>query len=303
VTTEFLSREIWTAIRSSAIKFQGKSFVAVAYLGKGATRRLPLKRGSLLVVDASLPAVKSGQTDPNELEKFRKRGVRVFSAADLHAKVFVFGETAYVGSTNVSANSANIYSEASIRTTQAAAVASARQFVRALAQNELGPAQIARLSKIHRSRATGFKGRAKKTESSKPRFFIVRLTESDEREDDAETIKDGVRKARRMISSKATHNVEYFWNRSKVNQYRLGDSFLVVLIDGRRRILHVEPPSAFLYSNTHNGTRYYYLEVPRKKVMSAAEFRNVLPTHLRKRINRAGRVEKEVESSFREAFR
>jgi len=106
-----------------------------------------------------------------------------------------------------------------------------------------------------------------------------------------------------MISSKATHDVEYFWDRRKVNQYRLGDSFLIVYIDGRRRILQVEPPSAFLYSNTHNGTRYYYLEVPRKKVMSAAEFRRALPTHLRKRINRAGRVDKEVENSFREAFR
>jgi phosphatidylserine/phosphatidylglycerophosphate/cardiolipin synthase-like enzyme len=56
-------------------------------------------------VDASEAAVQAGQTCPASLSSMLKRGVQVFSREGLHAKVFVFGTTAYIGSANVSGNS------------------------------------------------------------------------------------------------------------------------------------------------------------------------------------------------------
>jgi 4-hydroxy-3-methylbut-2-enyl diphosphate reductase IspH len=73
--TEFLGSDIWSAIRTEAKQYQGKSFVAVAYFGTGASKRLPLKKESILVVDATDRAVKSGQTNPSELKKLQDKGV------------------------------------------------------------------------------------------------------------------------------------------------------------------------------------------------------------------------------------
>ena len=152
MSTEFLGTNIWSRLTAEAKQFNGKSFVAVAYFGTGAAKRLPLKKGSILVVDASDKAVKSGQTNPAELIKLRKLGVRIFSMSNLHAKVFVFGGVAFVGSTNVSENSEDVYSEASIRSSQTSVVSSARQFVRTLAVNEIGPQKLEALLAAYKSR-------------------------------------------------------------------------------------------------------------------------------------------------------
>ncbi len=53
MSTEFLGADIWSDLTAKAKRFNGKSFVTVAYFGTGAARRLPLKKGSTLVVDAS----------------------------------------------------------------------------------------------------------------------------------------------------------------------------------------------------------------------------------------------------------
>jgi hypothetical protein len=69
------------------------------------SRRLPLKRGSVLVVRADRATMEQGQTDPWELEELVKNGVRVFPLKNLHAKMFIFAKWAVVGSMNASTNS------------------------------------------------------------------------------------------------------------------------------------------------------------------------------------------------------
>jgi hypothetical protein len=68
---------LWPKIISLAKKSRRKQ-VVVAYLGKGASKILPLQRGDVLVVDLSEQAVMNGQTDPHEVEKYIKRGVKVY---------------------------------------------------------------------------------------------------------------------------------------------------------------------------------------------------------------------------------
>ena len=300
--TEFLGSDIWSAIRTEAKQYQGKSFVAVAYFGTGASKRLPLKKGSILVVDATDKAVKSGQTNPSELKKLQDKGVRIFSSPNLHAKVFVFGEVAFVGSTNVSENSEDVYSEASIRCEQISVVSQARQFVRSLAINEMGPSRLEKLIKIYNSRKRSKEGAKKKKKQIGPRFFVVRLTADEEDEDDREEIDAGKEIAKKLISSKRTHEVNYFWNRSKSNKYRSGDAVLQVVLNDSRKILHVLPPAEYLYTSRKQKTRYYFFEQLRRPEMSPTEFRKKLPANLRKRIDRAGKVNHEVETALRKAF-
>lgn len=300
--TEFLGNDIWSAIRTEAKQYQGKSFVAVAYFGTGAAKRLPLKKGSILVVDSTDKAVKSGQTNPSELKKLQDKGVRIFSSPNLHAKVFVFGEVAFVGSTNVSENSEDVYSEASIRCEQVSVVSQARQFVRSLAINEIGPSRLEKLVKIYNSRKKSVAGAKKKKKQIGPRFFIVRLTEGEEDEDDREEIDAGKELVKKLISSKRTHEVGYFWNRSKSNKYRSGDAVLQVMLNDFGKILYIMPPAEYLYTSRHQKTRYYFFEQLRRPEMSPTEFRKKLPASLRKRIDRAGKVNHGVETALRKAF-
>lgn len=300
--TVFLSGDIWVELRRISRLTDARSFVAVAYLGSGASRRLPLRKGSILVVDASTAAVKSGQTDPSEIEKFRRRGVRVFSFPNLHAKVFVIGSTAFVGSTNVSQNSEKVYVEAAIKTKVESLIDEARRFVQNLATDEIGPERLKSLKAIYKKpRAGRLPGQRSKRDLG-PRFFVVRLTLGEDPDGDEETIETGSRIAKASMTSEKTHRLMYFWNSQKVNRYRQGDSVLPVMTDNKGKILYVEPPSVFLYSNRGKKKRYYHFEQIRRSDQSPSEFRKRMPSRLKDCIDRAGKRTPEDAQVIRQAF-
>jgi hypothetical protein len=138
----------WARITATCRRSRGD--VAVAYVGQGASRLLPLRPGSRLVVDASEAAVRAGQTDPRELLKYVRKGVDVFSQPRLHAKVFAFDGVAFVGSPNVSSRSAEHLVEVAMALQNAAAVNETRRFVRHVARSPLGEEYLERLAKIYR---------------------------------------------------------------------------------------------------------------------------------------------------------
>ena len=78
----------------------------------------------------------SGATSAQVLRTWYENDVRVYVHETLHAKVFVIGRTAFVGSANLSARAANDHTvEAAIQTTDPTIVAEARDFVRRLAKD------------------------------------------------------------------------------------------------------------------------------------------------------------------------
>src|SRR5437773_1478451 len=132
MAAQFLHETLWEHIVQLAKKAK-RRYVAVAYLGTGAADMLPLGRRDLLVTDASLAAVRAGQTNPQTILDLLARGVVVHSCPALHAKVFVFDKSAIVGSANLSHHSQNGLLEAAILTREPSAVAEARAFVQSLA--------------------------------------------------------------------------------------------------------------------------------------------------------------------------
>lgn len=103
---------------------------AVAYVGHNAPRILPLRPGDVIVLNGSDQAVASGATDPRAVEEWLDAEVRVVNHRRLHAKAFVSGQTAIIGSANLSdrARTGSIV-EAAARTTQPDAVAAVRVFI------------------------------------------------------------------------------------------------------------------------------------------------------------------------------
>ncbi len=148
MATKFHSDDSWPRIRDLAKK-RGRRLVAVPFLGKGAIRRLPLQAGDLLIVRLDEATVKSGQTSPFEVGKFLRRGVEVHSQSNLHAKVFVFGKTAVIGSTNVSTTSEAHLLEAVVETSDSRAVSAAALFVRSLRGDVVTPQYAKRLEKMY----------------------------------------------------------------------------------------------------------------------------------------------------------
>jgi hypothetical protein len=142
--------KIWEKLTAAAIN-SSKSFVAVAYFSKNAAQMLPLVNGSILVVDASENAVKTGQTCPEELIKLEKLGVKVFSFTGLHAKVFVFDNVLYIGSTNASAHSANYLEEAILKMNEKKVVKESVAFIKSLLIKQLTQTELIQLNEIYKS--------------------------------------------------------------------------------------------------------------------------------------------------------
>ncbi len=150
MTTTFHFDRPWSRLTAAVRESRVPASAAVAYYGKGAGQLLPLPKGSALVVDASEHAVASGQTSPKELLAAYRRGVRIYSVRNLHAKVFVVGRRVFVGSTNASTHSKTGLVEAVLETSDPGAVAAARGFVQKSCVEELGPRALTVLQKVYR---------------------------------------------------------------------------------------------------------------------------------------------------------
>lgn len=259
MSTTFLSRDFWPHLIKTVSGSRQRCSVAVAYFGKGASKLLPLPKGSRLVVDASERAVSSGQTCPADLLALIKRGIAVYSVPNLHAKVFVVGRAAYIGSTNVSNRSAAHLVEAVIRTTDPGAINAARKFVGDQCLRQLTPELLKKLAKVFRPPKIpgGRRGvrpiRDTSRHATLPRLLLAQLawvdwSESDQRLNDA---------ARAVAKKRQLHPRSFELDSFQIVgkcRFREGDVVVQVLDDGGRRVL-AAPPGNVLYVRSQRAGR------------------------------------------------
>jgi hypothetical protein len=144
--------------------------------------------------------VEGGLTHPKDLLALFKNGVRVCSLPRLHAKVYVFGKTAVVGSANASTNSADVLIESALLTNDRTIVAATKTFVKKCAKNELGPSELKRLQKLYRppppipgAEKSNRKRGSPRNASGLPNIRVVHLspvTFSDKDEEEAQVGKE-----------------------------------------------------------------------------------------------------------------
>ena len=281
MSTSFLSKGVWSQLTRAARESRQRCAVAVAYFGKGASRLLPLSKGSRLVVDASEGAVTSGQTCPADLVRMVKRGVAVYSVPNLHAKVFVLGRAAFTGSTNASNRSAYHLVEAVIRTTEPSAIRAARGFVTDLCLHELTPERIRQLAKLYQPPLIpGGKRKHKGVKSaslrpSLPRVLLAQLELGNWSQRD-----DTLHEAGMLVAKKRREHPRRFeldsFRMTGTSRYRPGDVVIQVTDEGSGGIL-VTPPGNVLYMRSRGEGRkrvtFIYLERPvrrRRQVKSLA---------------------------------
>lgn len=270
MTTTFLSSDIWPQLEDAARTARVRCAVAVAYFGAGASKLLPLPKGSHLVIDASDGAVKCGQTCPADLLKMVERGVTVFSVPNLHAKVFVLGRTAFIGSTNASNRSASQLVEAVIRTTEPGAVGAAREFVSGLCLHELTPEVLKRLDKLYvPPRIVG--GKREKKPSSKaipgpaiPRLLLIQTSPVTLSESEQAIYDAGLPFAEKRRRHPRGFELDSFRTDGR-RQYAVGDIVVQVIDEGNSNVL-VSPPGNVLYVRSRKDRKpqvcFVYLERP-----------------------------------------
>lgn len=130
VSTELVTGKVWPAIQAAAEKARGRKYAAVAYIGAdGAELLSDFGENDVLVCNMGTAALRTGATNPEAIEKLLARGVYVYSYDLLHAKVYVLGSVAFVGSANVSDNSASRLAEAAVKTAEQSVVKDARGFI------------------------------------------------------------------------------------------------------------------------------------------------------------------------------
>lgn len=146
---KFLTSSAWVEITKAAQLAAAPSFAASAYFGEYGDKLLPLQKDSILVVDATKGNVQSGVVCPASLIKLNEKGVRIFTASNLHAKTYVFGNNTFVGSCNASRRSAQLLIETCIWTDNKNISDAARNFISSIALNELSSKELHDLQKIY----------------------------------------------------------------------------------------------------------------------------------------------------------
>jgi hypothetical protein len=141
------TENIWEIISDSINKNKSKSFIAVPYFAKNATKKILPKKGSVLVVNASKGVVEAGSTSPEELIKLIKLGVKVYTNDKLHAKIYVAKSSIIVGSANVSDNSSEKLHEAIWYSTNQSQIENGIEFVQKMA-NPIDELTIEELKKL-----------------------------------------------------------------------------------------------------------------------------------------------------------
>jgi hypothetical protein len=237
----------WDAIRKLITKRSHRCQVAVAYFGAGASELLPLRAGSTLIVDLSPRAVRSGQTKPSELGKLARLGVDVYSVENLHAKVFVVGGTAIVGSTNVSTSSATRLIEAALQTSEQRVVSACRNFVLSLRGETVTPQHLKRLQKLYRPPKFGtggnLSGKRHKPVPHHAPLWIVPLRIVDLDDEDRQAEERSIVKAKSQLQSRRFRVESFMWSGAGfINRLKEGkDLILQIVHEGRGRFMVSEP--------------------------------------------------------------
>lgn len=265
---QFFGGAVWSEIDEAARTRRGRAFVAVAYFGKDADAKLKLKSGDLLVVNASRAAVRAGQTHPKTLLRLLRSGVSVSSRDDLHAKVYVLGKHALIGSANASDSSRYRLKEALVATTSRKQVSAARHFVRSLEGDPLTEHRLKQLAREYRPpRGRGSRPGRKAARKMRPgeRVWVDGITLGEVPASDCVQVERGEVRAERKFES-TDSDLQICWcGRSHYQGYRLGDTVLQVVrrSDGSKWCV---PPGVIVHRLTRKSRRghrvYIYLECP-----------------------------------------
>jgi hypothetical protein len=264
-----LSNNLWKVVRGKARDARCRQ-AAIAYVTQDL---IGFRKGDILIVNASSPAISGGETDAPLLRRLNRKGVHIHNCAGLHAKVILLDDVAIVGSGNMSSSSANGLIEAGVLTDNQSTVSGVASFIeQLLAQStELHAKQLTNLCRIKVIRRGGWLPGTHRARKPKIRrlgcdtwLVGVRELVKESSADEEEKIE---RATRALRAKTGDANFEPDWIRwagkSRFRQEcREGDSVIQIWrTDNAKRPTSVYRRSAVLLKqSTAKWTRFYFEE-------------------------------------------
>ena len=280
-----LTDNVWAQVAPHA-RACSRRLAAIAYVSTGT--RIRLRKGDILVCDASDAAIKAGETSAAVLARWHKAGVRIYSRRGLHAKVLVMGSKALLGSANLSEASATQLREASLLTSRAVVVSQAKAFVHLakLEGTEVDEEFLDHVSglEVTRRRRSGPK-RKKKQTSLGSRFWVVRVKELDPDgyANEEEYVEQAVEDIRRLVGDDAddVEPIRSTGDSRFRREVRAGDTVVQLFSSQKGKRIAAYPPSAVLLRQDEQHWTRFYLE-------PAAELDALSWTDFQRRLARLG---------------
>lgn len=228
--------------------------MAVAYLARGATKLLTLGKGDVLVVDMGDASVKAGRTDPQELLHYLAAGVSVFSVENLHAKVFVFGKTVIVGSSNVSTHSRDRLVEAGLEIANPKLRTRVTKWIKSIALAPVTPGLAKAKLRIYNAPKWGSGGKAggkkrgNRSTATVGRLWVINTQPRKQTtQDEEDKLEDQAAHAKPLVANPSAFDIESIrYSRSSrfANQARLGQ--IVIVVHSYGNTIDVYPPARVL---------------------------------------------------------
>lgn len=291
MSIQFLADDIWHQITLTAKgRRRGTAFVAVPYFGEAGSRLLPLRAGDTLLVNASEPAVKSGQTHPLALRRLLDKGVKLYTLGRLHAKIYVFGATAFIGSANASVSSRDELKEAVVLVRDSSIARAAGAHIQGLCTTPLLRRDLDRLAGLYRPprRPRGSKGTANSVRLAKPRVFLAQIVEAEVDTEYEKELKTGEREAK-AEREESRSTIDTIWRRDL--PYRTGDTVIQVFETANRK-LWVYPPAKVInrkvVPRANRKMTFVYLEIPDRPRRRLATVEKRFPRKDRARLRKQG---------------
>jgi hypothetical protein len=283
--TTFLSNETLWQTLVAHIKVARRVDAAIAYFGQGGSKILSLRSGDRLVVDMSPATVRAGGTDPREVEKLIRRGVRAFTRRNLHAKIVLADNSVISGSANVSKRSQQVLDEAAIITTEPSVVRRSREFIDRICTEPVRPEYLKKCKNIYRpprlnGQRVGSKVRQQRATHAK--LWLVSLVEASVPESEVRRYEQGEAKAKKLIKDHTRSNTDSFhwpFKPRMASELELGD-WIIQIVSYKDKSILVDPPSQLLLIDHYvrelkrRKERWvFHLEIPRRgETMTWKEF-------------------------------
>ena len=274
---QLLTDNVWQQV-AARLDSKERKLAAIAYVTNNAYLRL--KRGDILICDASDSSIKSGQTSAKVLQQLARSGVQIFSCPGLHAKSLVSGDCVVVGSSNLSTLAAERLIEAAFVTRRFQARSQVRAFIEKLKaiSTPIDDAFLKRATRLpvtRRFRSTTSVRALVTTPTNKT--WVVSTTPLSERVQERERKHEeaGERRAKQRITNPRS---DLYWIRftGKLRFRKTaseGDSVIEISSNSRGNRCRVfQPRPILLRQDKENWTRFWIEDTDSPKIFSWRKF-------------------------------
>ena len=277
MTTQMHTTDVWPRLRKLSQR-SGRKYVAVPFLGAGAHKRLMLRQGDTLVVRFDMLSIKAGLTDPREVLYYLRKRVLVHSVDNLHAKVFVFGHRAIVGSPNISQSSERSLIEAALETTDSATVKKAIAFVKSLRGDIVEPQYARGMVRYYNPPRGGKRKPPPPPPPKQSALWAVPLVRGPWDDEDYRQEKYAKAEAKKRLQRPRSFSVEDFlwWGDRFLNRVKRGQR--IMMCTSERNKTMVSPPARVLVIRpyTYRRTRRAIICIAVRNSIRSLEFHRFL---------------------------